>query len=175
MRIVDWGTMRAAAIFAFFVVGGFTLPAADRPPVPSAPDVVVLVESPRQTGDSFGPLMADAATYKLGQVGLASRVVNATPVEAPLPRAAASGAPIALVCGYQVDEKQIAFTIGWYDAQAEASSIVVHARGRLDLDLDEVIFSALDEILDKVRDRVQALSAGRLRVVAGPSLPASRD
>ena len=25
-------TMRAAAIFAFFVIGGFTLPAADRPP-----------------------------------------------------------------------------------------------------------------------------------------------
>ncbi|MGA2762642.1 MAG: hypothetical protein ABSG17_04705 [Spirochaetia bacterium] len=35
---VDWGTMRAAAIFAFSVVGGFTLSATDRPPVSAPPD-----------------------------------------------------------------------------------------------------------------------------------------
>ena len=73
------------------------------------PDILVLIDQPSQKTQDFTPLIAEAASYKLGNLGLASQVVSATSAkpQSPLPRIRASGASAALVCSYQVDGGQM--------------------------------------------------------------------
>ncbi len=125
------------------------------------PDVLVLINPLEQSREEFRALLADAAGYKLGSLGLVARVVSASLSEAvaPQPKALASGASAALVCRYKVQGQELAVTLAWYDAHAGAAAAGAWAKGRLDLNLDGVILKAFDEVLDKVRDRVTALAA----------------
>ncbi len=164
-----------AIVFAFSVFVCSPLPAAVTPEAAAKqPDILVLINQPSQKAQDFTPLIAEAASYKLGNLGLASQVVSTTPSEAvsPLPRIKATGASAALVCSYQVNGGQMVFTLTWYDAQSD-TSVAVQTRGPMDLHLDGVILAAIDDILAKVQARVSALSARRaaLNIPAKPPTP----
>lgn len=164
-----------AIVFAISVFVCSPLPAAVTPDAAGKqPDILVLIDQPSQKTQDFTPLIAEAASYKLGNLGLASQVISATPSEAlsPLPRIKATGASAALVCSYQVDGGQMVFTLTWLDAQSD-TSVAVQTRGPMDLHLDGVILAAMDDLLTKVQAQVSALSARRaaLNIPAKPPTP----
>ena len=164
-----------AIVFAISVFVCSPLPAAVTPGAAAKqPDILVLIDQPSQKTQDFTPLISEAASYKLGNLGLASQVVSTTRPEAdsPLPMIKASGASAALVCRYQVEGGQLVVTLGWFDPQT-STSVVVQARGPMDLHLDGVILEAMDDILSKVQAQVSALSARRaaLNIPATPPAP----
>jgi hypothetical protein len=172
MSSAKLSTVKAIA-FAISVFVCSPLQAAVTPEsVAKQPDILVLIDQPSQKTQDFTPLIAEAASYKLGNLGLASQVVTAAPPEAdsPLPRIRASGASAALVCRYQVDGGQMVFSLTWFDVQSD-TSVAVQTRGPVDLHLDEVILAALDEILGRVDTRVSALSARRASMNAPVAPP----
>ncbi|HVP17890.1 MAG TPA: hypothetical protein VMU36_02775 [Spirochaetia bacterium] len=157
---VEVSTTRALIFATCLVLCAVPVPAVTPQSVPVPPDVLVLINPPSRNTEDFTTLIAEAATYKLGNLGVASKIVSAAPSEtdSPLPRAKASGASAALVCRYQLDGGQMVVTLGWYDAESN-TSVVVQTRGAVDLHLDDVILAALDDILGKVQTRLSALSA----------------
>jgi hypothetical protein len=161
-----------AIVFAISVFVCAPLPAAVTASSAKQPDILVLIDQPPQKTQDFSPLIAEAASYKLGNLGLASQVVSTTEADSPLPMIKASGASAALVCRYQVDGGQLVVTLGWFDAQSN-TSVVVQTRGPMDLHLDGVILAAMDDILAKVQAQVSALSARRaaLNIPAAPPAP----
>lgn len=175
---VHMSAARALAFATVLMMNTVPVPAVTPQSAATQPDILVLINAPSQSGEDFTPMIAEAAAYKLGNLGLASQIVSATPSEAdaPLQRARASGASAALVCRYQLDGGQMVVTLGWFDAQSN-TSVAVQTRGAVDLHLDEVILAAFDDILGKVQTRINALSARRagtpspLTAPAGLTLP----
>ena len=49
-------------------------------------------------------------------------------------------------------------TLDWYDATTGASPAVVETTGEVDLNLDGVILAALDQMIAKVHDQIQAMA-----------------
>ena len=147
---------RAGAV-ALMVLGGPFLPAADLQPLATKAEVVVLISPLQKQGEVFRQLIADAAQYKLGSLGVRSEVVTATAEQADNPLPKDSGARAALICKYAVKDGSMDMTMEWYDAGSNISSQVVRASGQLDLKLDNVILGALDQILSTVHDKIQAI------------------
>ena len=161
MRNHTSAAVQGMGIAALLLLGGLPVSAIDRQPQASETDVVVLIIPVQKQDEAFRQLIADAAQYKLQRLGLKSEIVTASAEEAekPLPQARQRGATAALVCRYGVESQQMDVTLGWYDdAKTDASSAVVQTRGQVNLNLDDVILAALDQILGKVHDRIQALS-----------------
>jgi len=173
MRDIPSAAARAIIIAALLALGSLPLPAAGKASQSSQADIVVLIDPLETQGESFRQLIADAAEYKLRTLGLATEVVAASSADAekPLPQARARGATVALVCRYVVEGQQMDVTLGWYDAKTGSSAAIVQTTGQMDLHLDNVILSALDQILAKVHDRVAALSASH---ASDPSLAAAK-
>jgi hypothetical protein len=143
------------------LLGGLSVTAVDRQPQASQADIVVLIVPLQQQDEAFRQLIADAAQYKLQKLGLRSEVVatSAEEAEKPLPQALQRGATAALVCHYGVEGQQMDVTLGWYDdAKTDVSAAVVQTSGQMNLNLDDVILAALDQMLAKVHDKVQAMS-----------------
>lgn len=174
------GRLLALGIFSILI---FLLPAGrvtalDVAPAASRtvpPDIVVLINPLQKSRElePFRQVIADATQYKLGRAGLTSEIAegSADADAEPQPRAAAVGAAAALVCRYQVQRQEMAVTFGWYDTKASSAAASVEARGEVDLHLDGVIFGALDEILGKVQDRIQALMAKKVTETPAPLPP----
>jgi len=145
----------------------------------TAPDIVVLIDPLQKSGElePFRQVIADAARYKLERAGLSPEIAAGShDADArPQPKAAAVGAAAALVCRYQVQGQEMAVTFGWYDTKASSAAASVEARGEVDLHLDGVIFGALDEILGKVQDRIQALMARKVTETPAPLPPGQKE
>jgi hypothetical protein len=174
MRWYMPAAVRRMSLAALVLLGGIPLLAADL-----RTDIVVLINPLQRQGETFRQLIADAARYKLERVGLTSEVVAATSQEADRPLPKERGALAALVCRYAVQDGIMDVTLGWYDTESNASAAVVQTSGQIDLKLDNVILSALDQILAKVRDRIQSMPgyhketavAATPVVTAGTSVP----
>ena len=97
--------------------------------------------------------MATQLGTKLGKLGLPAQVVGASPSEAEnlQVRTKASGAAVALVCGYLVEGQQMTVTLSWYDMSTDSAPAIVQATGQMDLNLDSVILAALREILTRMQ------------------------
>jgi len=157
------------------LAAGELVPAASEGATAQSPDIVVVVDPMQENAEPFGPVIGDAARFKLQSVGLLVQVDSLMPSEDanPLPRAKSSGASAVLVCSYRVEGAQMVVVLGWYDPDARATAASAEARGDLDLRLDVVILSALNDLLGKVQDKVQALAARK----AGfrPATPPGED
>jgi len=166
------------ALGALFFLCVLPAAALDRAPA-APPDIVVLIDPLQKTGElePFRQVIADATRYKLERAGLAPEIAaGSADVDAkPQPTAAAAGAAAALVCRYQVQGQEMAVTFGWYDTKATSAAASVEARGEVDLHLDGVIFGALDEILGKVQDRIQALMARKVTETPVPLPPGQKE
>ena len=127
------------------------------------PDIVVVVDPLEAEAEPFVPVVGGAAQFKLESAGLSAHIDTVAPdqKEEPLRRAERSGAAAVLLCSYSLDGGQMEVTLGWYDAARPTPTASVQARGEVDLHLDDVILGEMDELLGKVRDRVQALAARR--------------
>jgi hypothetical protein len=161
MRDVTSAAARGLIMAALLGLGGLPLTAADLLSQSSRADVVVLVDPLQKQDEAFRQLIVDAAQYKLRTLGLETEVVAASAAQAerPRPQAEAHGATAVLVCRYGVEGQRMDVTLGWYDAATDASAAVVQATGRMDLNLDDVILNALDQILAKMHGEIQAISA----------------
>jgi len=158
MRNQTSAVVQGIVAAALLVAGGYSLSAADLQSQGSKTDVVVLINPLQKQDDAFRQLIADAAQYKLQRLGLRTEVVPASAAEAQKPRPQERGAAAALVCQYGVQGQEMDVTLGWYDAKADSSSAVVQTKGEVDLNLDDVILTALDQMLAKVHDKIQLIS-----------------
>ncbi len=153
-----WTAARGAGLAALLLLGGFPLLAVNLESQAPKTDVVVLISPAQKQDEVFRQVIADAAQYKLQGLGLRTLVVAATQEETQQPLAKQRGATAALVCRYGVEGRHMDVTLGWYDATTGASPEVVQTSGEVDLKLDSVILAALDEMIAKVHDRIQAMS-----------------
>jgi hypothetical protein len=153
-----WTAARGAGFAVLFLLGGFPLLAANLESQASKTDVVVLISPAQKQDEVFRQLVADAAQYKLQKLGLRTHLVAATPEETQQPLAKERDATAALVCRFSVEGQQMDVRLGWYDATTGASPAVVEITGEVDLNLDGVILAALDQMIAKVHDRIQAMA-----------------
>ncbi|HUI73228.1 MAG TPA: hypothetical protein VL354_22090 [Spirochaetia bacterium] len=161
MRTKTLAAAQGILAAAFLMAGGYSLSASDLQSQASRPDVVVLINPLQKQDDAFRDVIAGAAQYKLQRLGLRSEVISASAAEAKKPQPQARGAAAALVCQYGVQGQQMDVTLGWYDAKSDSSSAVVETKGDVDLNLDNVILAALDQMLAKVHDKIRVISDSR--------------
>ena len=168
MSVVNVRGVRALALTLVLLTIAFSAQAADRRPPAEPPDVVVLIDPLQKSGEAFRQVIAEAAEYKLAKLGLNAQIASPSAKDngPPLPIAAASGAPVALVCRYEVNGLEMSVVLRWYDSQNKAITATVQTSGEMDLHLDGVILAALDQILEKVKDRIQALTARKAEPVS---------
>lgn len=140
------------------------------------PDIVFATYPLIAGTESFGPVLADAISYRLISRGLAVRLEpgasSATELEA---KAGDTGAAIALICRYSVAGSQMAISFLWNDIQVKAPPVVREGKGPLDLTLDSVILKALDDLLSEVHERVEELAAQRQAAVRARANPAAAN
>ncbi len=147
---------------AHAAAGGPAAAAGGGTAAPTSTDVLVLIAPEQQSDEPFRQVIADAAQYKLERVGLAAQVASPAGEagSGSLPTAA-TGAAVALVCRYQVKGQEMSVSLSWYDMRDRTMAVTVKASGEVDLHLDGVILAALDNVLDRMKDRIHALATGR--------------
>jgi len=162
-----------ATSWIFFAAG--PVGAATQQSQAASPDILVLVNPLEQNTEEFRALIGDAARYKLGKLGLTAQVVAASPSEAENPqmRTKASGAAVGLVCRYLVEGQQMTVTLSWYDMSTGSAPAIVQTTGQMDLNLDDVILAALDEIFTRMQQEIALLSARRSSQRMAEAKPAS--
>jgi hypothetical protein len=130
------------------------------------PDIVFATYPLMPDTDSFGPVLADAISYRLISRGLAVRLEPGAPSTAELEvKSRVSGAAIALTCRYSVVGSQMAISFLWNDLQKGTPPVVREGNGPLDLTLDSVILKAFDDLLSQVHERVEELAGQRQAAV----------
>lgn len=141
------------------------------------PDIVFATSPLMPDTESFGPVLADAISYRLISKGLAVRLEPGAPSAAELEaKSRLSGAAIALSCRYSVVGSQMAISFLWSDLQKGTPPVVREGKGPLDLTLDSVILKAFDDLLSQVHERVDELAAQRQAAVqARASAAAAND
>ncbi len=132
---------------------------------PPGPVAWVEVQTSDPEAEVLRPVVEDAARYRLAGLGLAPRMGGAptwisagrTPgSSAPLLEAAVrAGADFALECRYSGSGSRLALQLNWYEVSTSLMTAAVDRRGRVDLVLDTLILDALDELLDRVRPRIE--------------------
>ncbi len=167
---------RAAAGFLLAVCG--SLAAGD--PAPSGPPaawVEVFAFDPE--AEALRLVVDEAVRYRLTGLGLQVRLRGAPTRVSPAGRGPSSpaalledagraGADFALECRYSGSGSRLSLQLNWYEVSTRLMTAAVDRKGRVDLVLDTVILDALDELLDRVRPRVQErLAAYRPPAPAG--------
>ena len=100
------------------------------------PDIVFATYPLMPGTESFGPVLADAISYRLISKGLAVRLEPGVPSAAELEaKSRLSGAAIALSCRYSVVGSQMAISFLWNDLQKGTPPVVREGKGPLDLTL----------------------------------------
>lgn len=168
MSVINVRGVRALALTLFFTLLAFSGQAADRQPPAALPDVVVVIDPLEQSGEAFRQVIADAAEYKLAKLGLAAQIASpsAKDVEPPSPGTSFGAAPVSLVCRYEVNGLEMSVVLRWYDSQNKTITATVQTSGQMDLHLDGIILAAMDQILEKVKDRIQTLTARKVDTAA---------
>ncbi len=153
---------RAAAGFLLAVCGSLAAQEV-LPPEPAA-WVEVLAADP--DAEALRPVVEEAVRYRLEGLGLAVRLRGSpaaasrpgrTPAPAPsiLESAARGGAEFALECRYSGSGSRMSLQLSWYEVSTRLMTAAVDRKGRVDLVLDSLILDALDELLDRVRGRIE--------------------
>jgi hypothetical protein len=153
----------AAAGFLLAVCG--SLAAEDSAPAgPPAAWVEVLAFDPE--AEALRPVVDEAVRYRLTSLGLAVRL-RETPTRASrtgrepgtaaslLENAGRAGADFALECRYSGSGSRLSLQLAWYEVPTRLMTAAVDRKGRVDLVLDTVILDALEELLDRVRPRIE--------------------
>jgi hypothetical protein len=173
----------AAAGFLLVVCG--SLAAED--PTSSGPAAWVEVVPSDADAEALRPVVEDAARYRLEGLGLTASLHNSSsgvsrsgrPPAAStsfLQNASRAGAEFALECRYSGSGASMSLQLNWYEVSSGLMTAAVVRKGRVDLVLDTVILDALDELLERVRGRIEErVAAYRARVPAqsAPSGPAA--
>lgn len=116
--------------------------------------------------EALRPVVEEAVRYRLEGLGLAVRLRGSpaaasrpgrTPAPAPsiLESAARGGAEFALECRYSGSGSRMSLQLSWYEVSTRLMTAAVDRKGRVDLVLDSLILDALDELLDRVRGRIE--------------------
>ncbi len=154
---------RAAVGFLLAVCG--SLAAGD--PAPSGPPaawVEVFAFDPE--AEALRLVVDEAVRYRLTGLGLEVRLRGAPTRVSPAGRGPSSpaalledagraGADFALECRYSGSGSRLSLQMNWYEVSTRLMTAAVDRKGRVDLVLDTVILDALDELLDRVRPRIQ--------------------
>jgi len=129
-----------------------------------SPDLAVVVVPEESAAPAWSQLVADAARIRLSALGFDAQVDALAPGTAAQPQQEAedTGASAVIVCRFRVEGRQMVLDLGWYDPRKAAPTASSQARGDLDLRMDRLIFGALDDILGKVPNQVQAMSTRRV-------------
>jgi hypothetical protein len=162
----------AAAGFLLVVCG--SLAAEDSTPPGPFAWVEVLASDPE--AEALRPVVEEAVRYRLGGLGLAVSLHGSktgarsgrSPILASsfLENAGRAGADFALECRYSGSGSRMSLLLNWYEVPTRLMTAAVDRRGRVDLVLDTMILDALDELLGRVRGRIEE------RVAAyGPRAP----
>ena len=156
----------AAAGFLLVVCG--SLAAEDSTPPGPAAWVEVLASDAE--AEDLRPVVEDAVRFRLERLGVAVSLHGTPPGasrsgRSPVPSttflqdASRAGAEFALECRYSGSGSQISLLLNWYEVPTRLMTAAVDRKGRVDLVLDTVILDALDELLDRVRGRIEELVA----------------
>ena len=166
----------------FWAAAGFLLAARGLLPAeasaPSAPAAWVQVLAADREGEAFRPVVEEALRYRLERQGLSVRLrgspagvspAGLSPASATslLEGASRAGADFALECRYSGSGSRLAISLDWYDVPPGLLLAAVDRKGRVDLELDSIILDALDELLARVRERIDE------RIAASGFRPAS--
>jgi len=153
---------RAAAGFLLAVCGSLAAQEV-LPPEPAA-WVEVLAADP--DAEALRPVVEDAVRYRLEGLGLAVRLRGSptaavrpgrtpAPAASILESAGRGGAEFALECRYSGSGSRMSLQLSWYEVSTRLMTAAVDRKGRVDLVLDSLILDALDELLDRVRGRIE--------------------
>ena len=153
---------RAAAGFLLAVCGSLAAQEV-LPPEPAA-WVEVLAADP--DAETLRPVVEEAVRYRLEGLGLAVRLRGSptaavrpgrtpAPAASILESAARAGAEFALECRYSGSGSRMSLQLNWYEVSTRLMTAAVDRKGRVDLVLDSLILDALDELLDRVRGRIE--------------------
>jgi hypothetical protein len=117
-------------------------------------------------GEAFRPVVEDAVRYRLEGLGLSARIRGSASGVSPsglTPASSASllegarraSAEFALECRYAGSGTQLTISLAWYEVPTRLMTAAVDRKGRVDLELDTVILDALDELLERVKGRIE--------------------
>jgi hypothetical protein len=136
---------------------------------PSAPAglvawVELLASDPE--AEALRAVVDEAVRYRLTALGLEVRLRGAPPRISPtrrdpappaslLENAGRAGAEFALQCRYSGSGSRLSLQLAWYEVSTRLMTAAVDRKGRVDLVLDTVILDALDELLERVRGRIE--------------------
>jgi hypothetical protein len=150
------------------------LASASAPPVCRAEedipraDVLVIVRPLQNEGEEFRQVVTEAARNAIESRGLVMSLPGSLPPArtAAVDLARGSKTPVALECAYTVKGRELAISIGWYDAATGALAAHGEGRGAVDLQLDRVITDVLASVLASVDGQVQQLRSAREKAAA---------
>ncbi len=108
----------------------------------------------------------EAVRYRLTGLGLEVRLRGSPTRVSPAGRGSVStasllqdagraGADFAMECRYSGSGSRLSLQLNWYEVPTRLMTASVDRKGRVDLVLDTVILDALDELLDRVRPRIE--------------------
>jgi hypothetical protein len=155
-------TMRFAAAIGLCLLVCPLLGAGQKAAAFPAALVLVAIQAADAEAEAIRPVLEDAVAYRLKRQGLDTTFLhqkNQESESALIRRALAAHAAFSLLCSYAGSRSEMRIAMRWYDIENKSVAAAVDCKGRVDLRLDTLILRALDDLLVRVQDRIEAVLA----------------